>query len=696
MKQKEIEKIPWMAKKSGEDLVVVAAVHDIKGEETLIIDLTGGKPAVRICLTENDYKNYYPPGSKMGDGKKWDGKNVDNIALYKICIKKTVITNEVAAVIKEFAEKHTTSFWGNRPWMSHVLSVQEEINRKKREAIEKRRRDSINTRMKTVPAIPRDFKKWASKYVDVHQMAILPYGKNKTTKGSCSHCGKETEYDKGQASPGMTLKCPNCKKEVLVKRINWIGRNPQPVKEYTKEIILFQKTEEGFVERHFTTWKEVGINKEASGMYEKVRMFLIHGIGYTYYAKSDWLGGIYWDDRNINTMNNIKIYSGPIYPKTVSKAMFADTDYKYCPVDMMISEPGFEPIRFMKEYIKQPQLEMMVKVGLRKLALQICEYDFVKGNKPWELLGLEKKRFNRMRTINGGREELMWMKYEKEKNRSIEDEVIKSLTQNNIRPSDLAFIADRMTELKICNYLKKQCENKTRPQLEMIGTWKDYMSMANRLKMDTTVELIYKPKDLVKAHNEAVKLCGGQEVAKRVAEIASDYPDIDDIYTIKEKYLFEDEEYAIVVPNRIEDIVYEGRVLGHCLDSSDIYFDRIQRKESYIVFLRRKEDVEKPYYTLEIEPGGVARQKRTTGDKQNADFKEAKQFIKKWQKEIQRNLTEEDKMLAEQSARLRVEEFIELRKTKTKIWHGHLAGKLLVEVLEADLMELEQEERKVS
>ena len=28
-----------------------------------------------------------------------------------------------------------------------------------------------------------------------------------------------------------------------------------------------------------------------------------------------------------------------------------------------------------------------------------------------------------------------------------------------------------------------------------------------------------------------------------------------------------------------------------------------------------------------------------------------------------------------------------MRETKAKIWHGHLAGNLLVDVLEADLME---------
>ena len=50
-------------------------------------------------------------------------------------------------------------------------------------------------------------------------------------------------------------------------------------------------------------------------------------------------------------------------------------------------------------------------------------------------------------------------------------------------------------------------------------------------------------------------------------------------------------------------------------------------------------------------------------------------------------MTKEDETLAEKSRLLRIEEFRELREEKKKVWHGALAGKLLVEVLEADLME---------
>ena len=141
-------------------------------------------------------------------------------------------------------------------------------------------------------------------------------------------------------------------------------------------------------------------------------------------------------------------------------------------------------------------------------------------------------------------------------------------------------------------------------------------------------------------------------------------------------------------PNRIEDIIQEGRALRHCIRFSDDYYERIQRRESYIAFLRKADQPEKAFYTLEFEPDGTVRQKRTSGDRQNVDFNQAVSFIKKWQKAIQPRLTEEDYRLAKVSASLRVEEFKELRKKNAKVWHGHLAGMPLADVLEADLMEV--------
>ena len=89
----------------------------------------------------------------------------------------------------------------------------------------------------------------------------------------------------------------------------------------------------------------------------------------------------------------------------------------------------------------------------------------------------------------------------------------------------------------------------------------------------------------------------------------------------------------------------------------------------------------------EVEPDGTIRQKRTVGDRQNKDLEDAVVFLRKWQEEIQKRLTLEDYRLAKESSRLRVEEFKKLREEKAKIWHGHLQGQLLADVLERDLME---------
>ena len=94
-----------------------------------------------------------------------------------------------------------------------------------------------------------------------------------------------------------------------------------------------------------------------------------------------------------------------------------------------------------------------------------------------------------------------------------------------------------------------------------------------------------------------------------------------------------------------------------------------------------------PWYTLEVEPSGNIRQKRTTGDKQNKDLKKALPFLQKWQQYFKKQLTKKEKKLGEKANILRQEEYKKLRKDGNKVWHGPLAGKLLADVLEADFME---------
>ena len=58
----------------------------------------------------------------------------------------------------------------------------------------------------------------------------------------------------------------------------------------------------------------------------------------------------------------------------------------------------------------------------------------------------------------------------------------------------------------------------------------------------------------------------------------------------------------------------EGKLLNHCVGGQVRYWDRIQRHEAYILFLRKASAPDMPYYTLEVEPDGTVRQKRTKFD----------------------------------------------------------------------------------
>lgn len=157
--------------------------------------------------------------------------------------------------------------------------------------------------------------------------------------------------------------------------------------------------------------------------------------------------------------------------------------------------------------------------------------------------------------------------------------------------------------------------------------------------------------------------------------------------SIKEKYEYANGKYAVVVPNGALDIIMEGAMLHHCVGSSSRYWDRIERQETFILFLRKASAPHLPYYTLEVEPDGTIRQKRTKYDRQGSDIKEAEEFLLEWQRAVAERLTAGDQKKASVSRILREQEFEQMRQDNVIIYTGDLAGQRLVDVLTADLME---------
>lgn len=305
-------------------------------------------------------------------------------------------------------------------------------------------------------------------------------------------------------------------------------------------------------------------------------------------------------------------------------------------------------------------------------------------------LGIDGQRLKRLRENQGDTAYLKWLRYEKKAGIILPEHVIRWFCQEKISGEDVEFISDRMSMVQIYHYVHRQMEENQRKSKDILSTWSDYLNMARRLNMDTGDAIIYRVSRLYQRHKELVERCQQMELSLQAAEILREYPHIEEIYRfIRGIYHYEDKKYMVLVPEKVEEIMTEGNTLHHCVNKTEKYWERIERQESYIFFLRKTEAPDKAYYTLEVEPDGTVRQKRTMYDRQEADIEDATKFLKKWQKEISKRITDRERALAKTSRMLRKEEFAELKKQQTIIYTGHLGGQLLVDILMRDLIENE-------
>lgn len=185
-------------------------------------------------------------------------------------------------------------------------------------------------------------------------------------------------------------------------------------------------------------------------------------------------------------------------------------------------------------------------------------------------------------------------------------------------------------------------------------------------------------------HDEVIAECQMRQAELQADAYSKRFPGAEDnLHEIRSRFEYENDEYRIIVPKRLEEIVKEGNTLHHCVANTDRYFDRIMQKETYICFLRTKEAPEVPFYTIEVEPGGTIRQHRGEFDEE-PDIENVKGFLKEWQRHIKKNMTDRARKDAEKSAMLRRKNIEELQENNnTRVLQGLMEDFMDAEDLEA-------------
>ena len=592
---------------------------------------------------------------------------------------------------------------GDRGGYYGVLDYQDSLREKALARRHKKETDAWDKDLLPTRNVPKDWDRWVDKVGVQENYIFYRYKKGGAKRGYCTYCGRDVPII-GKPYYNKESHCPVCRHKITFKSIGKLER----LDTGWNCVYLLQPRPDGFIVREF--WAARVYTKDA---WETPKVACMEKLRTIYDEQMNWRN-YFWGNykhlgfRWIEGMPNSSWYSpqseyyyhgnkpGRVYGKGLSwllQTKLAGTGLeRHLGGDIFFMSPDDYLIHLINTYRK----EQLSKAGLPKLTSECLSSRYTldevfKGGIRGGLtkaMCLDTQRLGRLRRNNGGVCFLTWLRWEKGQNTMLNDKIIRSFCKWGISPSDLSFIMDRMSPLQVYNYLCRQIKESGEKGNQVFTTWKDYLSMAKKLKMDTNDAIVYRVRLLRQRHNELVERIY-QENNKSLADAALEkFPNVDDIFhAIKEKYQYKGQKYVIVVPNGVLDVIVEGKRLHHCVGSQDRYWDRIQRQEAYVLFLRKASEPDVPYYTLEIEPDGTVRQVRTKFDRQEPDIAVVREFLAEWQKVVTSRLTADDQEKAVVSRSLREQEFEQMRQDNVIIHAGHLAGRRLVDVLTADLME---------
>lgn len=474
----------------------------------------------------------------------------------------------------------------------NINSYETTVNETKRDLAYNRKQERINEMMAEVPCVPEEAEKWIEDKLFPGNILFFKKEEN-LTAFNCTACGC-VGWRKNGWKHGEKTTCPKCKASVTTN-----GR--QQEKTAKAPVTILQQYGKKWVERQFQAVCRWTTGKKEIKLSERIRAIIPQGetwgkVWYGTIQEADEFLQEFWDKPH-----GKRFVPSYLYPGNLPEVLKAG-GLEHSGMDILANAGmKFNVNTYIISFHNNSYLEYLAKAGLTRLAADIVNDRWVEINRSGknlrEALMLDGNHLNRLKTINGGTTILGWLRYEQKNNIRITQESLEWIAGKNLKISDCQDILDELESVnRMVNYLKKQ---KIAPGKFAI-IWRDYLRMAREEGYDTTDNIVRFPKDLKARHDQLVEVRNQRKDDKRLEgykklddRIKGRLPDMKD-------YFWEDREYMIIPAGTCKELMDEGRKLHHCVGSSDTYMRKMADGVSWILFLRRKSELKKPYYTIEI------------------------------------------------------------------------------------------------
>lgn len=476
---------------------------------------------------------------------------------------------------------------------------------------------------------PKDLADYIIKTVADHTYLIVD---RKADRCRCTRCGAENKIS--EMHDGEALKhnakhyCYECCKDAIVKEFRYGRKN---ITEYGRILWLRKHGRVTFAELdeyqiNYTDWEpKVSFWPSAQYRFTKESQEYYKHTPEGCWAPERWerrkdvklpyaTGGMW----NYNCV--------PRYQKTVTHPSFLrerGSDLKYANLDML--RLGFEApdnpyglICYIYNFLKYQSIEVLEKAGFERIVGERAS-EGKSSAVNWrakdlrKILGLKPKEIKEFREL--GRYARL---YELEKYKDIKKMGYKvSFDQLGLllvyKMKEKIQEIERYVKLeKALSYLETQGRD--------CGIYLDYLRECSKLGYDMKNKKVLFPAELQAAHEETSEKIRIQADSKKKVAFKKS---TDKIY---DRPAYREEKLLIRAAQSPEELAKESAALHHCVRN---YVDSVANGICAILFIRKTESPDKPYFTLELSPDGKIVQCR--GDHNCAYPDDVKEFLERWQ-----------------------------------------------------------------
>ncbi len=633
--------------------IVRTAVKNIAGNRTLVLYFYNREqatqryyvPAYTMFQSKDDYITWEQPAEGKG---KWRvtslermGGNYNSFA-------------DSCAFYSPKDKQRVTQFC-KTPVLNGLCALkrlqQRILDARTKQRVSEREQKILN-RMNCVPAKPRDIQGFFHREVLPAYIFYTYHKSKKPMKGYCSACRHDVLVT--GARNNCTGICPHCKREITFKTDS---RSKSVWNSGTAQVVQRINDNE-LVIRVFKGSKSYRGNFRNPKMHvwENARFFLLKTgkdaeLTPYYYSYNK---GILtrWQKGYRPVPNKWCRYfeaetCGHLYHRNLDTELNG-TAWQYCQLKQFYisGEELMDAYHYLHQYLKYPFIEYLMKLGLRRLTQGIVythggsTYFCTEENNVKKVLMVQAEDIPHLQSINADLKQLSRLQKFRRHPGVFERKLYSWCFVHDIDYHYVETPLRYMTGHKLIRYIEAQFESLHEVNAQrydklsyVLQEYNDFLRTGENLAYDFTDSFVLFPRYLKEAHDLANKLLENQRRRERERKERKNKKEANKVMaklyrTLCEKYRFTSNGLTVIPPKTAEEIISEGHKLHHCVGR---YYTSHANGNCIILFIRKEDSADTPYYTMEVQDGEV---QQVRGKDNNSAIPDIQSFVDLWKKEM--------------------------------------------------------------